>query len=228
MPSYKQGRLGRQGPREDPDDAFGMAKQFLNCANIPWVQMNGVEADDLIAYYWHFREGRRITILSGDKDLLQLLEDSDGAQVEQIRPGDGLTERWTATRVLSERGCTPEQLPMVMALMGDASDGIPGVHGVGIKTAIKMLSSHGWHLHELLSDESVTRLHGERDNVLTNFACVNLRTNDQGLVLPEIDKFDPVGPYDGTDADVLQRFFERFELERVKMKWLSDALWRNA
>jgi len=221
FPGYKQGRAGRgyllEGQENNP---FAMAKEFLAIANIHHVLMPGVEADDLIAHYCRERGDARVVIYSGDKDLFQLL-DLEG-EVTQVRPGDSL---WTGARVISERECTPEQLPMVMALMGDTSDGIPGVRGIGIKTAVKLLSAHHWRLSELL-DADVPRLAGMRDEVLRNYALVNLRDNDQGLHLPSLPNFEPTEP-DGPLGDALEAFFVRYELHTIEAKWFRRWLWRD-
>lgn len=223
FPEYKAGRTsGIQS--ETRDSHFGLAKRFLTLAGVHHVVMRGVEADDLIAHYWRIRNpDDKMIILSGDKDLLQLLEEN----VQQIRPGDSLSERWTHDRVESEFGCTPEQLPLAMALAGDTSDGIPGISGVGMKTAVKWLAKEGWSLHELI-ESGLPRLEGQRDVLLRNFKLVNLRTNDLGISLVMPPLFMPTEPDITVVAEQLSDFLDLYELSKIRERWTAGTLWRDS
>lgn len=219
---YKASRSSRTG-RDEPQGIFGLAKEFLTLAGIHHVELPGVEADDLIAAYWqHRRADERLVILSGDKDFLQLLN----GWTEQIRPGGGLSERWTANRVRTEMGCRPEQLPLVMALTGDAGDGVPGIPGFGYKTACKFLARYGWSLETLL-EAGEKRLFGQREAVLRNLRLVDLRTPREDVpVVPEPPVFRPTEITDAAGKSFLD-FLMRYQLASVRDRFVAGALWRK-
>lgn len=222
FPGYKSGRAGGGYRYEVEGDPFNLAKQFLTLAGVHHVMMNGVEADDIIAHYWRTRDpDDHLIILSGDKDLLQLL----GPGVTQIRPGDKVNETWTAERVEKEFGYLPEHAPFVMALIGDQSDSIPGVGGVGPVTAIKWLSENHWQMCDVL--HNVERMHDKRDIALRNLAIVNLRDNAVGLSFVLPPRFHPTTP-DSLLGQELLSFFDQYELTRARTRWLDDALWKSA
>jgi 5'-3' exonuclease len=199
-----------------------LAKEFLSLANIRHMEQPGVEADDLISIYWSQRlNDERLVILSGDKDFLQLLD----GWTEQIRPGTGVDERWTANRVRTEMQCKPEHIPLVMALTGDSGDNVPGVPGFGHKTACKWLARFDWDLDKLL-DGNVAKLVGQRDVVQRNLKLVNLRVPIADVYVPLAPKFEP------TDvASVLSESFKRFllqyDLRWVHDRYLANELWRG-
>lgn len=202
---------------------FALAKEFLTLAGIHHIEMANVEADDLVAAYWH-RKGNddRLVIVSGDKDFLQLLD----GWTEQIRPGAPTAdaERWTCNRVRTEMGCKPEHIPFVMALTGDSSDGVPGIPGFGPKTACKFLSKYDWDLEKLLAAREA-KLAFQADAVRRNLALVDLRTPIPGVKVPEPPRFEPTGP--GTILyESLLEWLERLRMESVQNRLASHALWR--
>jgi 5'-3' exonuclease len=215
-PAYKAARAEQQ---EMSKSQFKLMKEFLTLANIHHVQHQGVEGDDLVAAYWRRKASdEQIVILSGDKDFLQLLD----GWTEQIRPAGGLdpNERWTANRVRSEMGCTPEQVPLLMALMGDIGDGIPGVPGYGPKKALKALAQYGWDLDALLAGEP--KLFNFRDDVRTFLRLVSLREGD--VTVPEPPSFKPTTPASVMGND-LKRFFDIYQLRSHRAHWVEGSLW---
>jgi len=211
------------------EDQYVMAKGFLFLSGIRQVGFIGVEADDIIADICRNRDAfgnglNEMVILSGDKDFLQLLEKG----VTQIRPGSN-DDLWTADRVISDLGCTPAQLPSVMALSGDTVDGVPGARGVGRKTACTMLQRHGWDLDEVLVHEP--RLAGQESIVGTSLRLVDLRT-DQGVVvgreIPGDLTFDP--PSQAGDPERWQKMLDwltEYELASIASRMQDGSLWRS-
>jgi len=137
LPTYKAQR------KEMPDELrsqFEPIEQFLDCAGIPALRVEGQEADDVIATLAEreSRAGRRVLIASSDKDLFQLV----GGSVEMIGPQKA-SEKMDAEAVRQKTGVRPDQIVDWLALTGDASDNIPGVPGVGPKTAAKLLEEFG-------------------------------------------------------------------------------------
>ncbi len=113
--------------------------EVLEAMNIPCFMKEGFEADDIIATVVHraLEEGLDVVIVSRDKDFYQLLSD-------RVAMYDDKNDRFITPETLKEeKGITPEQVPDWLGLMGDSSDNIPGVPGVGEKTALKLLAEYG-------------------------------------------------------------------------------------
>lgn len=128
-----------------PDDLHAQVpwiEDILNALGVPVLQCDGYEADDIIATVAKKCAAlkRPCRILSGDKDLMQLV--SDNTQILKPSPGD-IWKVTDADGVKAEWGVNPLQLLDLLALYGDASDNIPGVKGIGVKTADKLLSEYG-------------------------------------------------------------------------------------
>src|SRR4051812_12452952 len=138
-PDYK---LARRGNGQDSDSHGDLAWTLLELCNIQQVILEGVEADDIIAHYWRHRDPTEdMVIVSGDKDFHQLLDRG----VIQVAPGAEASSM-DAEGVQRAYGCRPRDLPLVMALTGDAVDGVPGAPGFGTKTAVKVLDAADWSL----------------------------------------------------------------------------------
>lgn len=221
---YKAARNERsEGEDEGKLTTFGLAKEFLTLSGIHHVEMDGVEADDLVAAYWHRKHNEeRLTIVSGDKDFLQLLD----GWTEQLRPGAPTPEqeRWTSNRVRSEMGCKPEHIPLVMALTGDAGDGVPGIPGFGTKTAVKFLAKYDWDLQKML-DAGEKKLAFQSVAVHRNLRLVDLRTPIEGIEVPEPPRFEPTVPssvlYEG-----LLEWLGLFHLDSVTHRLTTNTLWK--
>ena len=217
--SEYKGQRAERPEEEDRDRPFSQAKEFLSLAGIHHVERPGVEADDLVAAHWAGKHSsERMVILSADKDFLQLLD----GWTEQIRPGTGIDERWTRSRVRGEFGCTPEQYRLVMALMGDASDGIPGVPGFGLKTSVKMLSKYGWSLEALL-DSNERKVLGARTTALRNLDLVSLPGPfaQREMYAP---KFAPTTVI-SMAWPALEAYLLRYDLAVVRGQIATGSLW---
>ncbi|MDX1407861.1 MAG: 5'-3' exonuclease H3TH domain-containing protein, partial [Saprospiraceae bacterium] len=172
-PDYKADRPEREDDVQE-QLSFRLAKEFLDLNGIAWSEESGVEADDLVAAYvrsaGQFLETSddKIVILSGDKDFLQLV----GRYVYQIRPGVK-PEIWDEDVVRDKMGCSPKFIPYLMALTGDKGDGVPGVKGIGPKTALKLLKKHEWSFDNVLTDP---KLEGKQADARRSYALVDLRT----------------------------------------------------
>lgn len=222
-PGYK----GERGEQWERDPVFLLAKEALTVLGVHHVEMPGVEADDLIAYYWRHRSPGHydspVCILSGDKDFLQLLDSA----TFQIRPGAGSTpeqEVWNEQRVITEMGCHPSTLSSVMALTGDKADCIPGIPRFGTKTAVKVLSDWDWSLDKALDLED--RLAGHEDEVRRNLALIDLRHGLTGLDLPQPPPFRPTDRTGVLYQDALE-FMARYELAALRQRLADGTLWKD-
>ena len=137
-PEYKATR------NKTPDDLHAQIpwiQEILKAAQIPVLQCDGYEADDIIATVAKkcAKEGRECKILSGDKDLMQLVNEN----TQILKPeSSGVWKITNSEGVFAEWGVYPEQLKDLLSLYGDTADNIPGVKGIGVKTAGKLLSDY--------------------------------------------------------------------------------------
>ncbi len=136
---YDQYKAHRPPPPEDLVPQFPMIRDATRAFSMPCIEEEGLEADDLIASYANaaLAQGWSVTIVSSDKDLMQLIE-----------PGLDLYDtmnnrRLGADYVVEKFGVEPAKLGQVLALMGDSVDNVPGVPGVGPKTAAQLIQQHG-------------------------------------------------------------------------------------
>jgi len=137
---YKAGRA------ETPDtfrQQLPLIREVLKSLRIPTVELEGYEADDLLATLTkHLRqEGNEVLIVTGDRDILQLV--GDGVSVIMTRRGISDVIRYDSAMVLERYGVTPVQWTDFVALKGESSDNLPGVPGVGDKTAAQLINKYG-------------------------------------------------------------------------------------
>ena len=138
---YDQYKANRPPPPEDLVPQFPIIRTATRAFSIPCIEEEGLEADDIIACYVTaaLKVGWKVTIVSSDKDLMQLI-DADG-QIDML---DTMNDRRIGRdQVIEKFGVPPEKVGDVLALMGDAVDNIPGIRGIGPKTATKLIQDHG-------------------------------------------------------------------------------------
>ncbi len=135
---YKGGR--KQAP-EDLVPQFQMVRDYLEAFGIQWVEMENIEADDLVGSTAKQNDCFETVILSSDKDLLQLVDEK--TTVMLMKKGITEMEEMTPSSVKEAMGVTPAQIIDLKGLMGDSSDNIPGIPGIGQKTAVKLLETYG-------------------------------------------------------------------------------------
>lgn len=139
---YDQYKATRNKTPEDLHAQIPVICEILEALGVPVLQCDGYEADDVIATVAKKCEasGRGCRILSGDKDLMQLV--SETTQI--LKPESGSTWKVTGIEgVEAEWGVKPEKLLDLLSLFGDSADNIPGVHGIGVKTASKLINDFG-------------------------------------------------------------------------------------
>ena len=191
-PDYK---ANRDAPPEDLIPQFPLVREAVKAFGIPSIELQGYEADDLIAAYTHAatQSGARVSIVSSDKDLMQLVTDRvnmiDTMKDRKIGPAE----------VLEKFEVGPERVIDVQSLAGDSVDNVPGVPGIGIKTAALLINEYG-DLETLLERAGEIKQNKRRENLI-EFAeqarisreLVTLRTDtslpvdmsEMGLTPPE-------------------------------------------
>jgi DNA polymerase-1 len=144
---YDLYKANRPEPPEDLVPQFPLIRDATRAFSLPCIEVPGLEADDLIATYARRAQERGwdVTIVSSDKDLMQLIGDVDGANGRgRIDMLDTMkNQRIWLEEVEEKFGVTPDLVGDVLALMGDAVDNVPGIYGIGPKTASKLIAEHG-------------------------------------------------------------------------------------
>ncbi len=160
-PDYK---AHRPEPPEDLRPQFGLIREATRAFNLPCIEMEGYEADDIIATYAELARtaGGRVTIISSDKDLMQMV----GGGVEMF---DIMKNRRIGPDEVEEKfGVGPDRVVDVQALSGDSVDNIPGAPGIGVKTAALLIQEYG-DLENLLAHAEEIR-QPKRRQTLVDFA----------------------------------------------------------
>ena len=135
-------KANRPAPPTEMEPQFDMAKEVSEMLGWQNFGVRGVEADDLIgSMVAKWKDEADITIISGDKDLLQLLNPS--TTIAFTKKGYTEYDVYTYDRFKEEYAIEPAQFAEVKAFMGDSSDGYPGVKGIGPKTALQLIQTHG-------------------------------------------------------------------------------------
>jgi len=175
LPGYKS---GKKPVPEECNQQIPILHQVLDAMTIPYVSVKGFEADDIIATLSveARRNGYYTYICSKDKDFQQLL--ADDVVILDISSG----KEMTCTILKEKIGILPDQIPDMLALIGDKVDSIPGIPGVGPKTAIKLLKIYGnlenviQHLEEL-GDKPGTTIREHCEQALVAKRLASLRTD---------------------------------------------------
>jgi len=173
-PDYK---ANRDAPPEDLRPQFGLIRKATQAFNMPCVEQEGFEADDLIATYARIanERGDKVTIVSSDKDLMQLVTNN-------VSMYDQMKDKHISIPEVHEKfGVGPEKMIDLQALAGDSTDNVPGVPGIGAKTAAQLLLEYG-DLDTLLERAGEIKQNKRRENLI-EFA-------DQARISRELVKLD--------------------------------------
>ena len=141
---YKEYKANRHGMPEELAEQMPVIKDVLRAMNIDIIEKQGYEGDDILGTLAKYgeKQGLDVVILSGDRDTFQLASDHITIRIPRTKGGKTETEDYNRAKVLEEYGLEPEQLIEVKALQGDTSDNIPGVPGVGPKTAVSLIQRY--------------------------------------------------------------------------------------
>ena len=166
---YDKYKANRPPPPEDLVPQFPMIRDATRAFSLPCIEEDGVEADDIIASYAcaALKAGWQVTVVSSDKDLMQL-----------IQPGLDLydtmkNERLGPEAVIAKFGVGPDRLGEVLALMGDSVDNVPGVPGIGPKTAARLIEEFG-SVEAVLAAAPAMKPSKMRDNLIEHAAMARL------------------------------------------------------
>ena len=158
---YDLYKANRSDPPEELIPQFSIIREATNAIGLPVVEMEGFEADDLIATYSNIAQktNKKVIIISSDKDLMQLVDDNTILF-------DPMKQYWINDEQVFEKfGVYPNRVIDVQSLAGDSSDNIPGVPGIGIKTAAELINQYG-DLEQLLTKASEIKQNKRRENLI--------------------------------------------------------------
>jgi DNA polymerase I len=183
-PDYK---AHRPDPPDDLRPQFPLIRDAVHAFDLPCLEQQGFEADDLIATYARqaCEAGAAVTIVSSDKDLMQLVNDCvvmfDTMKDKKIGPAE----------VMEKFGVPPEKVIEVQALIGDSTDNVPGVPGIGVKTAAQLIGEYG-DLDTLLKRAGEIKQEKRRQTLIDN--ADKARLSKQLVTLDDHVKLDvPIG-----------------------------------
>ena len=176
---YPQYKANRPDPPEDLIPQFPLVRDATRAFGVPCVEMANFEADDLIATYARLARdiGARVTIVSSDKDLMQLVEDGVVTLLDTMK-----NRRLGAAEVMEKFGVPPSKVIEVQALAGDSTDNVPGVRGIGVKTAAELINQYG-DLETLLKSAGEIKQPKRRETLLEN--AENARVSKRLVTLDE-------------------------------------------
>lgn len=211
---YGDYKANRPPAPEDLIPQFPLIRDAVRAFGLPSIEKEGFEADDIIATYGrHAREaGWDVTIVSSDKDLMQLL-DAGTDMFDTMK-----NVRTPASKVVDKFGVGPDRVVDVQALAGDSVDNVPGVPGIGIKTAAQLINEYG-DLDALLSRAEEIKQPKRRETLIENAEMARISrqlvTLDRHVDMGEkIDEFQLSSP----DAGQLIEFLEAQEFRSLKVK----------
>ena len=218
---YPQYKAHRPPAPDDLIPQFELVRDATRAMGLKAVDMEGYEADDLIATYARQarEQGADVTIVSSDKDLMQLVGDGvvmfDAMKNRKIGPDE----------VLEKFGVGPDRVIDVQALAGDSADNVPGVEGIGVKTAAQLINEYGDLEGVLANAQNIKqpkrreRLMEQADNARVSKELVTLRL-DVPVEVP-LDDFDVVKPDVGTLLTFLREMNFKSLVSKVEARGVS-------
>lgn len=201
---------------------FALAREYLTAHNITWYEVEGYEGDDIIGTLVEFGEKNnlKVSVYTGDKDANQLIS----PQTTIYRTVKGVTELdiYNEQTLLDKYGLKPDQFRDFLGLMGDSSDNIPGIKGVGEKTALKLLHQYGTieglqeHQDEIKGKMGEKIRAGMEDALMSKKVATILRD------IP-IDVDLEKATYQGYDYETLKSFYEKYDMNSLIKSMTTEA-----
>ena len=213
---YRDYKANRSEAPDDLAPQFEYIRKSVLAFNLPSVELANYEADDLIATYVDqiLKKGANVTIVSSDKDLMQLFK-------KNVRIYDPMKNRFISDEDIQKKfGVDSSKVIDVQALAGDSSDNVPGVPGIGVKTAAELINKYG-NLETLLKSANEIKQNKRRETIIEN--------KDKALISKKLVTLKNDAPVDRSltefqlkeiDKDKLYKFLREMEFNRL----LSSAI----
>lgn len=168
---YDGYKANRDAPPEELIPQFDLVKEVTTMFNMPNIGLQNYEADDCIGTFaQHFGENHNVLILTGDHDILQLVNES--VHVAIMKKGQGNYDVYDHENFYEKKGIHPSQMIDLKGLMGDSADNYPGVKGIGEKTATKLLQEYGTIDELLINIEKLAK--GVQTKINANLNMLHL------------------------------------------------------
>lgn len=213
--TYQEYKGGRQKTPNELSEQFPFIRELLDCFQIKRYELENYEADDIIGTLSleAEKEGFEVKVISGDKDLTQLT--SNQTTVLITKKGITEMEEYTPEHVREKYGLSPKQIIDLKGLMGDASDNIPGIPGVGEKTALKLLHQFETveHLVESVEEVSGQKLK-EKINEHKDLALISKNLATIMREAPVEVKLDET-TYNGMDTEKVITFYKELGFQTL-------------
>lgn len=221
--TYGEYKGGRQKTPPELSEQFPYLRKLLDAYQIPQYELDQYEADDIIGTLSKTGDADQaeVVVISGDKDLTQLA--SGHTTVYITRKGMTDIEKYTPDHVREKYGIEPHQIIDMKGLMGDASDNIPGVPGVGEKTALKLLIEYG----------SIENVYQSLDKITAKKLNENLTNNEaQAFMSKELATIEVEAPitvtlddlvYSGPDLDEVAAIYQELKFKTLLEKIAPQA-----
>ena len=226
---YEGYKANRHGMPDELAVQMPIIKNVLKSMNIKILEKQGYEGDDILGTISERAEkqGIDVTILSGDRDTFQLASNKVTIRIPRTKAGKTENEDYDETRIMDEYGIEPKQLIEVKGLMGDTSDNIPGIPGVGEKTALNLIRNYGTIdnlYNEVENNPNLLDVRGKlKEKIIYNKELAYL-SKDLGKINTEVpieEKIEDLKLQQWNKPDVyslfkylrFNRFIERFNMQ---------------
>ena len=238
--AYEGYKANRHGMPDELKEQMPIIKDVLRAMNIEIVEMEGYEADDVLGTLSRYgeKEGLEVTILSGDRDTFQLATDKVTIRIPRTKAGKTETEEYNREKIIECYGVEPKQLIEVKGLQGDTSDNIPGVPGIGEKTALSLIQKYGSieNLYKQIETNSDDLKGKQREKIAENkdlaelsrfLGTINLEVPIKGTLENfKVEEWDKQKVFEIFKELNFNRYIERFGLngEPKKNIGIKDTL----
>ena len=227
---YKEYKANRHGMPDELAEQMPIIKEILRAMNIDIIEKQGYEGDDILGTLSVFgeKQGLDVTVLSGDRDNFQLATDKVTIRIPRTKAGKTEVEDFNREKIIETYGVEPKQLIEVKGLQGDSSDNIPGVPGIGEKTALSLIKKYGsiQNLYEKVEKGEDDLKGKQKENIVNNkeLAMLSRELGTINLEAPVKMSMEELKVEEWNKPEVLRifkelnfnRYIERFNLEENK------------
>ena len=236
---YEEYKATRKGMPNELAEQMPIVKDILEIMNITIIEKEGYEADDVLGTL--AKEGEKagldVTILSGDRDIFQLATEKISIRIPHTKAGKTEVDTFGEAEIFEKYGVKPIQLIEVKGLMGDTSDNIPGVPGVGEKTALELIKQYGSidNIYEAINEKTDTLKEKLKEKLITNkdLALLSRNLGTINIEVPLQEKVEDLKLTEWNNEKLFEkfkelnfhRFIDRFNLQiEIKDREVEDLV----